>query len=183
MSTSKALDRERERLAASLAGVIPDDAEGGYEVSTAFAAPIVKRFLGAWAVREHSVEGEEWLSRFVRETLRGAALEDGLYRATYEFRPGLCVKRVSVEGRLALEGGSAAWAYRMTMALGWEPGPSGQIRVRPEIGYQLTTLDGQAVVCKDLERSGSEMRIRYAFGPEGLVLEEGTDRKLLGRVT
>jgi hypothetical protein len=161
---------------------LPGRDEGGnYEVSTAFAAPARKRFMGLWKVVEHLVEGKPFLERFRALQLKGAELEDGVYIASYEFRENLCIKKVLVSGRLLSEAGPMAYEYRLAVALTWRPGPGKSLVVRPEMGYQMTTLDGSPAACRDLAASGEEMRLTWRLEGKDLVLEEGEDRRLLRR--
>jgi hypothetical protein len=182
-------NEDRDRLAASLAASLPDSG-GGYQVSSAFSAPERRRFLGTWAIAEHTVEGRPYVEAFAAHALRGAAQGDGergapalldpVYAAVYDFRDSICVKKVQVSGIAELPGGRAEYSYRMSVAISWELG-RGFLIVRPELGYQSTSLDGKPAAVKELARSGESARINYRFEGEQLVLEEGSDFKRLTR--
>jgi hypothetical protein len=178
MAKKKALP-ERERLAASLFASLPD-AGGNYEVSTAFSAPERRKLLGPWLVAEHQVGGKPYLECFAASSLRGATLLSPSYVAVYDFRDSLCVKKVHIEGQLELRGALTEYSYRMSMAISWQLG-RGFILVRPELGYQSTSLGGETVAVKEFDSLGGDMRLTYCFEGESLVLEEGQDRKVLRR--
>ncbi|MEI6387128.1 MAG: hypothetical protein WCQ50_10855 [Spirochaetota bacterium] len=168
-------------------GIALDSAErgnekGGYEISTAFVAPARKKLLGLWMIHEHIIGGITYLDHFVRQQLKGAELGEGSCRASYEFKEAICIKKVAIEGLLATEGGNLRYEYRTAVALSWRPGPGKVIIVQPEIGYMMSSLDGNPAVCKDLPGSGEELRISYRFEGKDLVLEEGNDHRLLRRV-
>jgi len=182
MARKSAKIDKRGELAANLSSALPSDGESSYELSTAFIPALTRRYIGIWAVVEHLMEGEPWIDRFSAEKLRGAELREPLYRATYDFNEKVCIKRVSVEGRLALAEGEVSYEYKTTVALDWEPGPAGRLCVRPEIGYQFSSLDGQIAAVRELERAGKASIVQSRFEGGDLVLEEGGDYKRLRKV-
>ena len=170
---------ERDRLAASLASSLGGKG-GGYQVSSAFSLPERRRFLGLWSVVEHEVEGRDYLDIFAATALRGAALEDPAYICSYDFRDSVCVKRVRIDGAADLGGGKAEFSYRLSIAISWEIG-KGVLVVRPELGYQSTSLGGKPAAVGELAAQGEATRIAYRFEDGSLFLEEGGDRKRLVR--
>lgn len=156
---------------------------GSYEISAALAMPSRRKLIGFWEVAEHLVGELPFLEVFVNQQLKGVEFSDGLYRASYEFRENLCIKRVSIDGLLSADEGQLHYEYRLTVGLSWRPGQGKTLVVRPEVGYQMTMLDGKAAACKDLPASGEEQRISWRFEGKDLILEEGEDRKLLRKVT
>jgi hypothetical protein len=179
MAKKKASD-ERDRLAASLAASLPGSG-ADYQVSAAFSVPERRRFLGHWSVAEHRVDGKPYLESFAATALRNAALIDPSYESIYDFRESLCVKKVRICGLAELPEGRLEYSYGMSVAISWELGP-GFLVVRPELGYQLTSLDGQPAAIRELASFGDRIRIRYRFDGELLVLEEGQDVKQLKRL-
>jgi hypothetical protein len=176
-------NKERDRLATSLAsslGASLPDAGGSYEVSSAFILPERRRFIGTWAIAEHTVGGQPYIESFAASALRGAALLDPSYASLYDFREALCVKRVMIGGLVDLPEGRVEFSYRMSAAVSWEL-ERGFIVVRPELAYQSTSLDGRPAAVKELASSGEPTRIAYRFEREGLLLEEGADLKFLTR--
>lgn len=171
--------QDRERLAASLAASLPDSG-GEYLPSSALSSLERRKLLGLWEVFEHSVGGLAYLESFAAIALRGALLHEPAYAALYDFRDALCVKKVQISGYLDLPEGRSAYAYRMSMAISWELG-RGCLFVRPELGYQSTSLGGSPAAVREFGSSGERLRIDYHFEGELLVLEEGEDRKLLKR--
>ncbi|MFZ4618066.1 MAG: hypothetical protein ACOYM2_17950 [Rectinemataceae bacterium] len=155
---------------------------GGYEISTAFVAPARRKLLGLWVIQEHLIAGISYLDHFIRQQLRGSELGEASYSASYEFKEAICIKKVAIEGLLAAEGGNLHYEYRTAVVLSWRPGPGKVIIVQPEIGYMLSSLDGNPAACKDLPGSGEELRISYRFEGKDLVLEEGNDHRLLRRM-
>jgi hypothetical protein len=180
MARKKATE-DLDKLAASLFASLPDSG-GGYEVSSAFAAAERRRFLGAWAISEHTVDGRPYVEAFAASALRGLPLLEPSYASIYDFRDSLCVKKVLISGFIELPEGRAEYAYRMSVAISWVIG-RGFLLVRPELGYQTTTLDGKPAAVKELGAAGEEARIGYRFEGKILVLEEGLDMKHLERVT
>jgi hypothetical protein len=156
--------------------------EGGYELSSAFSEPELRKFHGEWEVTEHLVGGQPFLERFRARTARSLRAEGSSYRALYSFKEGLCTKRVFVEGIVDLSGREAEYDYRMAMALAWSIGPGGLLRVRPELGYHCSYLDGEPTAAGELAADEREfLEIRYRFADEELVLEEDEDVKRLRR--
>ncbi len=137
--------------------------------------------MGLWLVEEHLIGGKPFLERFCAQQLKGALLQDGNYLASYEFQESLCLKKVLVEGRLATDDGELAYEYKLAVALSWRPGPGKCLIVRPEMGYQMNSIDRKPIACRDLATSGEEMRLVWRFDGKDLVLEEGEDRRLLRR--
>jgi hypothetical protein len=173
------ISEERDRLAASLASSLRGQG-GDYQVSSAFSAPERRRFLGLWSIAEHLVEGRDYLEIFAATAIRGAALAEPSYLCSYDFREAVCVKRVRIEGIAELPEGRTQYSYRMSVAISWSIG-RGCIFVRPELGYQSTSLGGKSAAVKELAAQGESSRIAYRFQGEDLVLEEGTDLKRLIR--
>lgn len=179
MPSKHAGSDKRDRLAASLAAKLPFEEGVGYELSAAFAPAQLRRYLGEWAVEEHTVDGEPWLDRYAAERLGGAELSDAQYLASYEFGERICVKRVSVKGILALEAGPALYEYRLSLALEWSPGSAGELRARPALGYQLSSLDGAVSSVREFGGRGADIVLRSRFEDGDLILEEGGDYKRL----
>ena len=176
---AKKRNKERDRLASSLASSLPTTG-GGYQISSAFSAPLRRRFLGEWVIGEHTVDGRPFIESFALGALRGAALLEPAYASVYDFREALCVKRVRIGGIVELPEGRVEYLYRLSVAISWELG-RGFLTVRPELGYQSTSLDGQPAAVKELPTAGESARIAYRFEGETLVLEEGADLKRLTR--
>lgn len=170
------------RAAATLGRRPEGKDQGGYEISSALATPARRKLMGSWEVREHHVAGIPYPEVFATQQLKGIKLRDGVYQASYEFREWLCIKKVAIDGILPSEEEDLHYEYRLTVALSWRPGPGKTLVVRPEIGYQLTLIDGQPLACKDLPVSGEEIRLSWRIEEGELVLEEGDDKKLLRRV-
>ena len=169
----------RAKLMASLSASLPDSG-GEYQMSSAFSDTERRRFLGAWSIAEHMVDGLPYLESFAATALRGASLLDPSYDSIYDFRAALCVKRVMIGGFVELPDGRAEYTYRMSMALSWDLGP-GFLLVRPELGYQSTSLAGKPAAVKELGSAGESLRIGYRFEGKDLLLEEGLDHKRLSR--
>ena len=153
-----------------------------YEISSALAMPSRRKLMGRWDVVEHLIGGRAFLEVFVEQQLKGAELEGGQYSASYEFRENLCIKKVFIDGLIPSEEVGLRYEYRLTIALSWRPGQGKTLIVMPEIGYQLTMLDGKPMACKDLPSAGEEQRLAWRLDGKDLVLEEGNDRRLLHRV-
>jgi hypothetical protein len=173
----------RDRLMSALASSLPDGG-GGYQLSSAFSGPERRRLLGAWTVAEHRVEGRPYIESFAATALRGLALLEPVYASIYDFREALCVKRVMISGLVELPEGRAEYSFRMSMAISWDIGP-GCLLVRPELGYQSTSLAGKPAAVKEFGSTasvpGGTSRIGYRFEGEQLLLEEGLDFKRLCR--
>jgi hypothetical protein len=172
---------ERERIAASIAKDLPPDG-GSYSLSSATAAPLRRALRGAWGVVFHEVQGEPFVDRFAARGLKGIALGDLSYVAVYDFKESLCVKRVDIDGVAELEDGGASYRYRQRLALSWDLEGPERLRVRPELGYQHTSLDEVPAAVKELEEAGSDLVILFRFEGDELVLEEGDDVKRLRRL-
>jgi len=170
------------RAAASLRSRPEAAGKSDYEISTALAMPSRRRLMGRWEVQEHLVGGRPFLELFVSQQLKGAGLVDGLYAASYEFRENICIKKVSIDGLLPSSEGEIVYEYRLAVALSWRPGRGKSLIVTPEIGYQMSMLDGKPAACKDLPTSGEEQCLSWRYEGKDLVLEEGEDRKLLRKV-
>ena len=170
---------ERERLAASLAASLPNSG-GDYQVSSAFSSSARRRLLGVWTVVEHMVEGQPYIESFTASALHGATLMEPSYVATYDFREAICVKRVQVNGFIDLADGRTEYSYRMSMAISWELG-RGSLTVRPELGYQTTSLGGKPAAVKEFGSGGEKSRMQCRFDGEYLILEEDKDVKRLKR--
>ena len=170
---------ERDRLVASLADSLPNSG-GDYQVSSAFSSSARRRFLGVWTVVEHTVDGQAFVESFAASALHGATLMEPSYSATYDFREAICVKHMRVNGLIDLEDGRTEYSYRMSVAISWELG-RGSLTVRPELGYQTTSLGGKPAAVKEFGSSGEKNRIRCRFDGEFLILEEAQDVKRLKR--
>ena len=170
------------RVAGSLSSRAEARGPGSYEISAALAMPSRRKLIGLWRVEEHLIADRPYLEVFVAQQLRGMRLLEGLYAASYEFREFLCIKKVSIDGLLPSEGGDVNYEYRLTVALSWRPGQGKSLIVRPEIGYQMTTLGGKPLACKDLPASGEEQRLSWRMEGKDLILEEGDDKRLLRKV-
>ncbi len=180
MAARKDEPSARERLASSIAASLP--AEGGsYEISSMFSERTKRRILGSWEVFEHTVGGIPFLDAFMLKTLRGRELLDPVYSAIYEFKEGLCLKKVLIEGFLEQAEGEIPFRYVLNISLSWELEPEG-IRVRPEMGYQYTSLDDEPAAIRELPRSLQWMRIALSATGDTMQLTEGEDLKKLARV-
>jgi hypothetical protein len=176
-------NKERDRLASSLVsslGASLPDSGGSYEVSSAFTVPERRRFLGTWAIAEHTVDGQPYIDTFAASVLRGAPLFEPSYASIYDFREAICVKRVMIQGLVELPEGRAEFSYRLSAAVSWEL-ERGFLVVRPELAYQSTSLDGKSAAVRELPSSGERTRIAYRFERGGILLEEGADVKFLTR--
>jgi hypothetical protein len=171
---------ERQRMAASIAQDLPPDG-GGYSLSSATADPLRKAIKGCWEVCQHDLSGESFLERFIARTLKGVDLLDAQYQAEYEFKENLCIKRVEIAGNADLPDGAVPYLYRQRLALSWELEGTERLRVRPEIGYQTSSLDGVTAGVKDLDVAGDDMVIVFNVSGNEMVLEEGDDLKRLRR--
>ena len=155
---------------------------GGYTLSTAASDPLKRRLRGRWEVREHSLAGEPYLTRFVARSLKGAELANAEYRAEYEFRETICLKRVEILGAIPAGDESAEYRYRLRVASSWDlDGPS-SLAIRPELGYQCTELGGETAAVKDLDEPPEPVSVSFRFDADTLVLEEGDDFKRLERM-
>ncbi|MCP5454106.1 MAG: hypothetical protein H7A27_09025 [Spirochaetaceae bacterium] len=177
--TNEAL--ERERMAESIAMKLPADS-GGYSLSAATAGPLRRALRGVWAVAFHEVGGEPFVDRVAARSLKGAALADIAYRALYDFKDSFCVKRVDIDGTAELPGGGVPYGFRQRLTLSWDLEGAERLRVRPEMGYQCTSLDGAPAAVKELEPGSDDQLILFRFEGDELVLEEGDDVKRLRRL-
>lgn len=151
---------------------------GGYSLSAAAAVPLKRKLRGRWAVVEHRVGEDPYLARFAARALRGAELEDAEYRAEYEFREALCIKRVEIVGTA----GEAEYRYRLRVASTWDLDGPERLSIAPEMGYQCTELGGEPAAVKDLEEVPEPVSVAFRFDGDALVLEEGDDFKRLERL-
>lgn len=172
-----------ERTLDRLETLLPREGRGGYNLSTATADPLKRRLRGRWAVSEHVLSGEEYLSRFIARTLRGVELSDAEYRAEYEFRDAVCLKRVEILGAIPAGEGSAEYRYRLRVASTWDFDGPENLAIRPELGYQCTELDGEPAAVKDLDDAPESVSVGFRFDGDDLVLEEGDDFKRLVRIS
>ena len=177
--TTEAL--ERERIAESIARDLPPDA-GGYSLSSATAVPLRRNLRGLWGVIAHEVGGEPYVERLASRSLKGAELVDIAYSAQYEFKESICLKRMDVDGRAELPEGSVAYSFRQRLALSWDLEGPERLRVRPEMGYQYTSLDEAPAAVKEMEAAGDDLVILFRIEGDELVLEEGDDIKRLRRL-
>jgi len=177
--TNEAL--ERERIAESIANDLPSDA-GGYSLSSATSVPLRRALRGAWGVVLHEVGGEPFVDRVAARGLKGAALVDVAYSARYDFKESVCLKRVDIDGRAELPEGDVAYGFRQRLALSWDLEGPERLRVRPEMGYQYTSLDEAPAAVKEMEAAGDELVILFRIEGDELVLEEGDDVKRLRRL-
>jgi len=171
----------RERLAAAAEKNLPEGA-ASYTISSAAAAQIRRKLYGSWVVTEHRLGDQPYIDRFVERNLRELAVEDVEYRAEYIFKDGINIKHVEISGRVPTEEGSAPYLYRLSMASVWEPVGSAQLGIRPELGYQLTELDGTVVAFKQLDGLASQVLTGFRFEGDILILEEENDYKRLERL-
>lgn len=178
--TTEAL--ERERIAASIAKDLPPDS-GGYSLSSATSVPLRRSLRGVWGVVFHEVGGESFIDRYASRSLKGIELQDVEYRAEYEFKDTLCIKRVEIDGRAELPEGSSAYSFRQRLALSWDLEGPERLRVRPEMGYQYTSFDNAPAAIKEMEASGDDLVILFRLEGNELVLEEGDDLKRLRRLS
>jgi hypothetical protein len=181
MGDRKTGAEEALRIGKAIEAQSDPDPAGSYEVSSAFAAPARKKLMGLWIVEEHLIGGLPFIERFQTQQLRGARLGDAMFKASYEFREYLCIKKVEVGGVLATEEGDLPYEYHLSLALSWRPGVGKSLIVKPEIGYQVTMLEGSPLNFRELLDSGKESSLAYRFEGKDLVLEEGEDRRLLRR--
>ncbi|HCM25414.1 MAG TPA: hypothetical protein DIC34_02505, partial [Treponema sp.] len=93
---------------------------GSYNLSAATAEPLRRKLRGRWTVASHEVAGEAYLGRFIARSLKGLLLRQGAYRAEYEFKDRLCLKRVEISGILGEGEESAVYRYRLGVALSWD---------------------------------------------------------------
>jgi len=171
------------RISPALAKAL-GEGDGEYALSSAFANPALRRFYGEWEVAEHRVNGQSFLDRFRERTVKNLRAEDAAYLARYTFKESLCAKHILVQGTLDLPDGEADYSYRMAVALSWGLLPGGVLRVRPELGYHSSFLDGAPAAAGELNTASSaEILLKYRFEDEDLVLEEGEDYKRLRRLT
>ncbi len=155
----------------------------GYSVSSAVSEPLKRKLRGRWMICEHRVGTEEYLTRFVSRALRGMELEGGEYTAEYEFREGICLKRVEIRATIAGEEAGSEYYYRLRVASAWDLEGAGFLSIRPELGYQCTELGGEPAAVKDLDEPPEPVIVAFRFEGDSLVLEEGEDYKRLERIT
>jgi len=172
---------ERERIAASIARDLPPDS-GGYSLSSATSVPLSRALRGVWGVVSHEVGGESFIDRYASRSLKGMELQDIEYRAEYDFKDALCIKRVEIDGRAELPEGSADYRFRQRLALSWDLEGPERLRVRPEMGYQYTSFDNVPAAVKELEATGDDLVILFRLEGDELILEEGDDLKRLRRL-
>jgi hypothetical protein len=178
----------RDRLASSIAASLPGDG-GSYEVSSMFSEKSRRRILGNWEVVEHTVAGEPFLDIFARKTLRGRELLSPAYSAHYSFKEGICVKKICIEGFIArgdaagdIDGGrDIPFKYVLNIAISWEMEPEG-IRVKPEMGYQYSSLNEEPAAVRELAQSGQWARIAVSVDGDRMEMREGEDYKILARL-
>ena len=155
---------------------------GGYSLSSATAVPLKRRLRGRWAVSEHRLGDEPYLARFALRALKGVELAEPEYRAEYEFREALCIKRVEIVGSVQGADASAEYRYRLRVASSWDLDGPEHLSIRPELGYQSTELDGETAAVKDLDEAPDPVSVSFRFDGDSLVLEEGEDFKRLERL-
>lgn len=172
---------ERERIAEAIARDLPPDA-GGYALSSATAIPLKRALRGVWAVVAHEVDGEPYIERIATRSLKGAELGDIRYSAQYEFKEALCLKRVDIEGVATLEDGDIRYDFCQRQALSWDLEGPERLRVRPEMGYQYSSLNGEPAAVRDMETTGDDLVILFRIEAGELVLTEGNDVKRLRRL-
>ncbi len=174
--------KDRERMAAEIASSLAalPEGEGGYELSAAFSTPERRRISGLWTVVEHRAGGRPYVEAFAEKALRGAPLRGASYACAFDFRESVCVKRARISGIAELPDGPVDYLFAMSVAISWELG-RGCLLVRPEMGYQTTSLGGAPAAVKELAASGALSRVAYRFEEGRLVLEEEDDLKLLER--
>lgn len=177
--TTEAL--ERERIAESISRDLPPDA-GGYTLSSATAVPLRRALRGSWGVVSHEVDGEPFVDRVAARGLKGAELSGIAYSARYDFKESICLKRVEIDGRAEFPEGGVAYGFRQRLALSWDLEGPERLRVRPEMGYQYTSLDESPAAVKEMEAAGDDLVILFRFEGDELVLEEGADVKRLRRL-
>ncbi len=165
-----------------LNSLIPGAGRGGYSLSSAAADPLKRKLRGRWAVVEHVLAGDSWLSKFLSRSLRGVELTGAEYRAEYEFRDGICLKRVEIQGTLPAGDQSAEYRYRLRVASSWDLDGPEFLAIRPELGYQCTELGGEPAAVKDLDDPPDPVSVSFRFDGEALLLEEGDDFKRLVRI-
>jgi len=168
----------RERLNSLVEG----SSRGGYTLSAATAEPLKRRLRGLWEVREHTLGGDNYLSRFVARSLKGVRMANAEYRAEYEFRESICLKRVEILGSIPAGTEDAEYRYRLRVASTWDLDGPGLLAIRAELGYQCTELGGTTAIVKDLDDPPAPVSVSFRFDGDTLVLEEGDDIKRLERV-
>lgn len=168
----------RKRLDSLVGGA----SSGGYSLSAATADPLKRRLRGLWEVREHTLGGESYLSRFVSRSLKGVEPLQAEYRGEYEFREAICLKRVEIRALIPTESEAAEYRYRLRLASSWDLDGPGGIAIRPELGYQCTELGGTTAAVKDLDEPPDPVSVSFRFDGDALVLQEGDDYKRLERV-
>ena len=155
---------------------------GSYHLSAATAEPLRRKLRGRWMVVEHTLGGESYLARFVARSLKGLELLRAEYRAEYDFKDALCLKRVEISGALGEGEEETSYRYRLSVALSWDLDGNGSLTIRPELGYQSTEIGGEAAAVKELDDAGEDVLVAFRFEGSSLLLEEGDDRKVLERM-
>lgn len=185
MTARDSRDPKIEMTEAILNALGREDGAGGYEVSESFAAPERRKLQGEWTVVEHRVvdaDGEaDYLERYCSRGIKGMSLREARYDSSYRFSPGICVKHLSIEGKVDLGEGEAEYAWRLGAALSWEVGPCGTLRVRPALAYMTTSIGGKPTAVRELPPGMEAFVIHYRFEGEDLVLEEEGESKRLRR--
>ena len=181
MSEKKVGTALRDRLATE-AGKKISGGSASYSLSSAAVSQIRRRLWGSWLVTEHTLGGEPYAEKFVGRILGDLAVEDPRYSAEYRFKEHLCLKVVEISGMAAGDEGPQAYRYRLCMASTWDLDGPGLLRIRPELGYQCTELDGSLVAFKELEAQDAVVLTGFRFESEVRVLEEGEDMKRLERM-
>jgi hypothetical protein len=178
MKKKSKADEARSRIDA----LVEPGRRGGYFLSSAAADPLKRRLRGKWRVRDHFQAGEPYLERFAARALKGVRIDGASYLAEYEFREGICLKRVEINGAVAAGDSAAEYRYRLRVASSWDLDGAAALAIRPELGYQCTELGGETAAVKDLDDPVDPVSVSFRFEGDALVLEEGDDVKRLERV-
>ncbi len=171
----------RERLASSIAAALPDEG-GSYEISSMFTEKNRKKILGSWEVTEHTVGGIPFLDAFILKTLKGMELISPLYSSVYEFKESICIKKNTVAGILNHPNGEMMFKYVLNVSLTWQLEPGG-IRVRPELGYQYSSLEDEPAAVRELPHTDTWIRILLSVNKNTMEMKEGEDVKRLTKVS
>lgn len=155
--------------------------QGDYTYSAVYTVPKTKQILGLWQVLEHTVGGVPFLDDHFASTFADINAEETGYEATYEFTSNFCIKRVFIYGKLELGEETSDYEYRMNVVLSWEVKSSG-ISVHPVLGYQFSSIDGKPVVVKELPPNNNWLTLAVRTEENYLIIEDGDDRKKLGRI-
>ncbi len=180
MSKKDVNSQEKERLAKSLQAALGEGG-GEYSRSSAFVESLKHKLLGRWKLDEHSVDGKDYKKHIATSSLPGRVLEDVEYSCDYEFRESVCTKRTQISGWLRDTDEPTRYEYSMSLALSWKVS-GGQLRTRPEIGYQLVKLNGQPRAVKDFGHSEEWGELSIAADGDSLKIVSGSDIKLLSKV-